>query len=120
MLCQWPSVSPHWRPHAAREIVRDRLRRQVSDGHGDGAVGIALSHAVHRETFALGSALTSANLRGWQRGRLGIPCLVSGKGDAEREGWVITMHGAGTALRRRPQGGSQPPLKTAIRMGVAK
>ena len=106
--------------HAARETVRVRLRGQVSDGHGDGAVGIELSHAVHREKFALASSLTSANLRGWQRGRLGIPYRVSGKGDAERDGWVITMHGAGTALRPRPQGGSQPPVKPTIRMGVAK
>ena len=106
--------------HAAREAVRDRLRRQVFDGHGDGAVGVELSHSVRREKFALGSSLTSANLRGWQRGRLGIPYFVSGKGDAERDGWVITMHGAGTAIRPGPQGGSQPPLKTTIRMGVAK
>lgn len=106
--------------HAARETVRDRLRGQVFDAHGEGAVGVELSHAVHREKLALASAVSSANLRGWQRGRLGIPYFVSGKGDVERDGWVITMHGAGTAIRRRPQGGSQPPLKTAIRMGGAK
>lgn len=103
--------------HVARETVRNRLRGQVSDAHGDGAVGMELSHRVHRDKFGLASAVTPTYLRGWQRGGLGIPYFVSGKGDAERDGWVITMHGAGTAVRGWPQGGSQAPLKVAIRMG---
>jgi uncharacterized protein YbjQ (UPF0145 family) len=102
---------------SARETVRARLRGQVSDAHGEGAVGVELSHAVHREKFSLASAISSANLRGWQRGQFGIPNYVSGKGDAERAGWVITMHGAGTAIRRAPQAGAPPAVKTSIRMG---
>jgi uncharacterized protein YbjQ (UPF0145 family) len=105
---------------AARETVRARLGGQVSDAQGDGAVGVTLSHAVHRDKFAMASAVTGTALRGWHRGRLGIPYLVSGKGDADREGWVITMHGAGTAIRRRLQSEPQPPLKTSIRMGGPK
>ncbi len=106
--------------HAARETVRNRLGGQVSDAHGDCAVGIELTHAVHREGFSLASPITGSTQRGWQRGRLGIPYFVSGKGDAERAGWVITMHGAGTAIRRAARDGPQPQLKTAIRMGGAQ
>jgi uncharacterized protein YbjQ (UPF0145 family) len=104
----------------AREAVRRRLEGQVSDAHGDGAVGIELSHAIRRDTFSLASAVSSANLRGWHLGRLGIPYRVSGKGDVEREGWVVTMHGAGTAVRRREDSGPPPPLKAAIRMGASR
>lgn len=104
----------------ARETVRGRLEGQVSDAHGDGAVGVALSHTVHREKFSLASAVTSANLRGWHLGRLGIPYRVSGKGDVERDGWVVTMHGAGTAVRRRETPGAGPSVKAAIRMGGRK
>ncbi|HWD85380.1 MAG TPA: heavy metal-binding domain-containing protein [Solirubrobacteraceae bacterium] len=104
----------------ARESVRGRLEGQVSDAHGEGAVGVELSHAIHRQKFSLASAVTSANLRGWHLGRLGIPYRVSGKGDVEREGWVVTMHGAGTAVRRRENPGPPPPLKAAFRMGGRK
>lgn len=104
----------------AREVVRGRLEGQLADARGEGAVGVDLSHAIHREKFSLGSAVTSENLRGWHLGRLGIPYRVSGKGDVEREGWVVTMHGAGTAVRRRADPGPPPPLKAAIRMGGRK
>ena len=59
----------------------------------------------------------SPTRRGWQRGRLGLPYCVSGHGDVERRGWVITMHAAGTAVRRRA-GPSPSTVKTAIRMGA--
>ena len=49
--------------------------------------------------------------------RLGLPYYVSGRGDAERRGWVITMHAAGTAVRPRP-GPSQFHVKPAVRMGA--
>lgn len=106
--------------HTAREAVRDQLLDQVSDAHGEGAVGVELSHAVHREVFGLASPLTSSDHRGWHRGRLGIPYRVSGKGDAERGGWVITVHGAGTAIGPRSRTEAEPPLKMAIRMGDRK
>lgn len=104
----------------AREAVRGRLQEQVSDAHADGAVGVELSHAVEREKFSLASAVTSAHLRGWHRGRLGIPYRVSGRGDVEREGWVVTMHATGTGVRRRADPGPPSPLKSAIRMGGRK
>jgi uncharacterized protein YbjQ (UPF0145 family) len=102
--------------HLARDTVRARLRGQVSDAHGSGAVGVEFSHSVHREKFALASSLAGAQ-RGWQRGRLGVPYFVSGHSGVERRGWVITMHAAGTATRR----GHGPPdvtVKPMIRLGA--
>ncbi|HET8980548.1 MAG TPA: heavy metal-binding domain-containing protein [Solirubrobacteraceae bacterium] len=99
----------------ARETVRARLEGQVADAHGTGAVGVQLSHSIHRDKLALASSLQSTSRRGWQRGRLGLPYFVSGRGDAERRGWVITMHGAGTAIR--PGGDpARPLIKPTIRM----
>lgn len=101
---------------AARETLRARLQGQLADAHAVGAVGVEFSHSVHREKLTLASSLNSPTQRGWYRGRLGVPYYVSGRGEAERPGWVITMHVAGTAIRRR----AHPPsheLKTAIRMG---
>jgi uncharacterized protein YbjQ (UPF0145 family) len=102
--------------HAARETVRARLVGQVSDAHAQGTVGVDLSHSVHREKFSLASAIGSPAHRGWNRGRLGVPYYVRGRADAERRGWVITMHAAGTAIRhsRDPVDGS---TKTSIRLG---
>ena len=100
----------------AREAVRERLRGQVYDAHGSGAVGVELSHSVRREKLPVGSSLQSTDVRGWQRSRVGVPVFVSGHIDAERRGWVITMHAAGTAVRRRA-GTVQPTVKTAMRMG---
>jgi uncharacterized protein YbjQ (UPF0145 family) len=101
--------------HAARETLRTRLLGQVADEHGTGAVGVEFSHAVHREKFALGSSLQTTDRRGWHLGRFGVPYRVSGHSDTERRGWVITMHLAGTAIRRRD--GAPLTIKTAIRMG---
>jgi len=53
---------------------------------------------------------------GWHRGRLGLPFYVSRGGDTEREGWVITMHGAGTAIRRGENVPQYPPEKV-LRLG---
>jgi uncharacterized protein YbjQ (UPF0145 family) len=102
--------------HAARDSVRARLLGQVSDARGTGAVGVEFSHSVHRERYALASSLQSGDRRGWHRGRFGLPYRVSGRGDVERGGWVITMHAAGTAIRRR-DGSSPPAIKTSLRMG---
>jgi uncharacterized protein YbjQ (UPF0145 family) len=103
---------------AARETVRARLLGQVSDAHAEGAVGVEFSHRVHRDKFALASSLTSTARRGWHVGRFGIPYRVSGRGDVERRGWVITMHAAGTAIRPGT-GGPTPEVKTSMRMGGA-
>jgi len=101
----------------AREAVRTRIEGQVADARGTGAVGVTLSHRVHREKLGLASSLQTASHRGWQQGRLGLPYYVSGRGDAERRGWVITMHAAGTAVRGWPGHGALS-VKPTVRMGV--
>ena len=101
----------------ARESVRTQIAGQVSDAHGAGAVGVTFSHSVHREKLGLASSLQTAQYRGWNRGRLGLPYYVSGRGDAERRGWVITMHAAGTAVRPAPGlGPTQVHVKPAVRL----
>jgi len=99
----------------ARESVRRQIAGQVADAGAAGAVGVELSHAVHREKLGLASSLQSAPYRGWNRGRGGIPYYVSGRGDAERRGWVITMHAAGTAVRPGPKA-STIAVKPAVGM----
>jgi uncharacterized protein YbjQ (UPF0145 family) len=101
----------------ARETVRTQLGGQVSDARGAGAVGVTFSHSVHRDKLSVASSLQTAGYRGWNRGRLGLPYYVSGRGDAERRGWVITMHAAGTAVRPR-SGPSQFHVKPAVGMGA--
>jgi putative heavy-metal-binding protein len=101
----------------ARETVRAQIQGQLADAQGTGAVGVTLSHSVHRDKLALGSSLQTTPYRGWNRGRLGLPYYVSGRGDADRRGWVITMHAAGTAIRPR-RGPSQFTIKPAIRLGA--
>lgn len=103
--------------HLAREAVRRRLRGQVSDANGVGAVGVEFSHSVHREKLALASSLQTSDRRGWHTGRFGLPYRVSGHGDVERGGWVITIHAAGTAIRSR-ESSSPFPVKTAVGMGA--
>lgn len=101
---------------AARDTVRARLLGQVDDAHASGAVGVEFSHSVRRDKLALESSIQSQGQRGWHRGGLGLPYFVSGHADAERRGWVITMHAAGTAIRP-VTGGPEAQLKTTIRMG---
>jgi hypothetical protein len=102
--------------HAAREAVRTRLAGQVSEADGVGAVGVEFAHSVHRERLSVGSSLHTLDRRGWHRGRLGLPYRVTGRGDPERKGWVITMHAAGTAIRRRHRA-APDPVKTTMRLG---
>jgi uncharacterized protein YbjQ (UPF0145 family) len=104
---------------AARETVRRRLRDQVSDAGGAGAVGVAFTHSVRREKFALGSSLQTSDWRGWHMGRFGLPYRVSGRGATERRGWMITMHAAGTAVCRR-RGPGDEPVKTTLRLGSTR
>jgi Putative heavy-metal-binding len=101
----------------ARETVRARLEGQVADAHGSGAVGVTLSHSIHRDKLALASSLQTTSRRGWHMGRLGLPYRVSGRGEGERRGWVITMHGAGTAIRSRTDSAS-PAVKPTVRLGA--
>ena len=99
----------------AREKVRSALQDQVADSRGTGAVGVEFSHCVHKERLALASSLQSRSRRGWHLGRFGVPYFVSGHSDAERRGWVITMHAAGTAVRlsQRP---SPEEIKPTMQM----
>jgi uncharacterized protein YbjQ (UPF0145 family) len=100
----------------ARERVRTRLREQVAAAGGTGVVGVELSHSVRQDKVSLGSSLRSSDRRGWHTGPFGIPYRVSGRGEAERGGWMITMHAAGTAIRPCAAGGP-PRAKPAIRIG---
>jgi uncharacterized protein YbjQ (UPF0145 family) len=101
---------------AARETVRARLIGQVADAHATGTVGVGLSHSLHREKFSLASAIGTPGHRGWNKGRLGLPYFVRGRVEAQRRGWVITMHATGTAVRRG-HGPVDVPVKTSIRLG---
>jgi len=103
--------------HLARETVRQRLFSQAQGEHADGTVGVELSHTVHREELSVTSSVPRVGASGWNRGALGIPYYVSRRGEIERKGWLITMHGAGTAIRRRRRVPQYPPEKT-MRMGV--
>ena len=100
----------------ARDWIRQDLSGQITRAGGAGVVGVELSQSIHREKLALASALRSPDHQGWGRGRFGLPYYVSGRIEAERRGWVITMHAAGTAIRPRP-GGARPPARpTEIRL----
>jgi uncharacterized protein YbjQ (UPF0145 family) len=104
--------------NAARDTARARLLGQVRDAHGLGAVGVEFSHHVHPDKIPVASSLTGTGERGWRLGAVGIPYRVSGRSDIEREGWVITMHAAGTAIRRGGSGPAPAPpeVKTSMRM----
>ncbi|HEX5193892.1 MAG TPA: heavy metal-binding domain-containing protein [Solirubrobacteraceae bacterium] len=99
----------------ARGRVRRVLGERVAALRADAVVGVEMEHEVHRDKLELASSLGSPDRRGWHRGRLGIPYHVSGRADAARDGWVITMHGAGTAIACRSR--SQPAPEPQIRIG---
>ena len=101
----------------ARSVVRRVLAEQVSALGATGIVGVEIRHEIHKDRLEVASSLGSADRRGWHLGRLGIPYHVSGRADAARDGWVITMHGAGTAITRRRITSLTP--ETQIRMGGA-
>jgi hypothetical protein len=101
----------------ARETVRCAIRDQVAQAGGITAVGVEFSHEVREETLELGSSLASTARQGWHVSRVGVPYRVRGSGLAKRHGWVITMHGAGTAVRPRERPAAAP-VKTTIRLGT--
>jgi hypothetical protein len=100
----------------ARDSIREDLRGQITRFGGAGVVGVELSQSIRREKLALASALGSPEQHGWGRGRLGVPYYVSGRTEAERRGWVITLHAAGTAIRPRAGGSPAPNRPTEIRL----
>ena len=102
--------------HLARDTVRQRLLSQAQGLRAAGTVGVALTHTIHEEELTAAPSLQAMSPPGWNRGVLGIPYYVRRKGDADREGWLITMHGAGTAIRRREVVPQYPPEKT-MRLG---
>ncbi len=100
----------------ARERVRRTLVDQLADARGVGAVGVEFSDSVRREKLPVASSLASRDRRGWQRSRFGVPYRVSGRGEVERKGWVITVHAAGTAIRSATEP-PVAPVKTTVQMG---
>ena len=100
----------------ARERVREDLRDQVARAGGRGVVGVELTQSIARDKMSLASSVVSAEQHGWSRGRLGIPYYIRGRVDADRYGWVITMHGAGTAVRPRPGAPPSPPVEPQLRL----
>jgi uncharacterized protein YbjQ (UPF0145 family) len=102
--------------HLARETVRRQLLAQARSCHADGTVGVELSHTIHEDELTAAPSIPSMSPPGWNRGVLGIPYYVRRKGEAERKGWLITMHGAGSAIRRRAALPQYPPEKT-MRLG---
>jgi uncharacterized protein YbjQ (UPF0145 family) len=105
--------------HVARDTVRARLQGQVDANNGTGAVGVELSHSVHEGEFSLENPMRVATRPGWQQGQVGLPTYVKGGSEVERSGWVITMHGSGTAIRRRADGSSYPP-ETTVRLNSSR
>lgn len=91
--------------HSARDTVRARLQGQTDAHNGIGAVGMTMSHEVREQELAVESSTTTP---GWQQGQLGLPAYSGGKSDLERTGMVITMHGAGTAIKARSGPGPYP------------
>ena len=100
----------------ARDAIRHDLHDQIKRAGGAGVVGVKMSQTIHREKLALASALRTPEHQGWGRGRLGVPYYVSGRTEAERRGWVITMHAVGTAIRPTSGGGSSPARGTETRL----
>ena len=98
----------------ARTWIRNQLREQVARAGGRGVVGVELAQSIEREKLELASAIGSPERRGWSRGRLGVPYYVRGAVDAERNGWLITMHGAGTAIG--PRDGALPAAATEAQL----
>lgn len=104
---------------AGFQLARGRVRRvlgeRVAALGAAAVVGVEMEHEVHRDKLELASSLGSPDQRGWHRGRFGIPYHVSGRADAARDGWVITVHGAGTAIACR--GRSPVAPEPQIRIG---
>lgn len=100
----------------ARDLVRYRLQSQAQGARAEGMVGVQFSHSVHRHEFSVERSLRSnLGAPGWHRGQLGIPYYISRSGEAERSGWVITMHGVATAIRAGADLPKFPP-QTMLRL----
>jgi uncharacterized protein YbjQ (UPF0145 family) len=84
----------------AYDRVRGKLRDAVASAGGDGVVGVDLSHEVHEGDFEHRASLPQHKSTGWYRGIMGLPSYFSGAGESARKGRVITIHAAGTAVRR--------------------
>lgn len=105
----------------ARETVRARLHGQVDAHNGTGAVGVSLSHHIHEQELSVERTAQRPVLPGWASSELGLPSYAGGgKGDIERKGWVITMHGSGTAIRARPERASPFPAEPVMGSGSGR
>jgi uncharacterized protein YbjQ (UPF0145 family) len=85
-------------------LARARVREQMTDAatktDGEGIVGVELAHLVSEDDLEHRATMPTGKPRGWQPGLLGVPYYSSGAGEASRSGHIITMHAAGTAIRR--------------------
>lgn len=103
--------------YLASERVRARLLAAVEHSGGEGVVGVELSREVHEGEFEHRASAPQRKSTGWHRGAMGLPYYFSGAGESSRSGWIITMHAAGTAVRRDTNDPQQHPKpETALRI----
>jgi Putative heavy-metal-binding len=111
VVCELDTLTDAW--NLARRRALDRLSEQALQVGADAVVGVHLDRSDHdlgRGTIEYVVTGTAIRVPGSDATR-----KVSGGSDAERRGWVITMHAAGTAIRSGAARGS-PQVKTSMRM----
>ena len=100
------------RPSGAR-LRGPGLRRPRATGRS----GSSCRTRVHRDKLSLASSIRPPPTAAGTAGGSASRTTSRGRGDAERRGWVITMHAAGTAIRHAP-GPSQFARQDRVRMGA--
>jgi uncharacterized protein YbjQ (UPF0145 family) len=101
---------------AARHIAVNDLRRQARAGGADGIVGLAFDHELSRGKFLVkggGRAATGVSVSSLA---LGAGELMPIGGADKREGFVITVHTVGTAIRQAHPDRSGP-VSTVLSQG---
>jgi uncharacterized protein YbjQ (UPF0145 family) len=101
---------------AARDTLRRYLASQADSNAATGIVGVQFEHSLRREKFKF--AYGSMDNAYWRIGRVRLRSYGTGASDQERRGWVITMHGAGTAIRRSRAAPLSPP-QMVMRVGTS-
>jgi hypothetical protein len=104
---------------AARRAVVADLRGQAESVKAGGIVGVSFDYEIAPGKFAVagvgkgatGLSTGTIAIGGLSTGTiaLGGGELVRAGGADKREGIVITMHAAGTAIRRQPAADREPP-----------
>ena len=113
---------------AARRAVVADLRGQAAAAKAGGIVGVSFEYqlapgkfvvaGVGRSATGLGTAPVTVGGVGPGTLALGGGQLVQSRGTDKREGTVITMHAAGTAIRRESAVARRPPDPTLSLGGV--